>query len=60
VSVALVPVGAVALNVPVTPVGAFPRLKVTVPAKFVRVMVTVEVPVVPRTIVRDAGASASE
>src|SRR5437660_6041222 len=57
VSVELVPVGAAGLNDPVTPVGAPPRLKVTAPAKLVRVMVTVELPVAPCPIVSAAGES---
>ena len=59
-SVELVPVGAAGLNDPVTPAGALPRLSVTAPVKFVRVMVTVDVPVAPWTIVSAAGSSDSE
>ena len=49
--------GAAGLNAPVTPVGAPPKLNVTAPVKLVRVMVTVELPVAPWTIVSAAGAS---
>ena len=60
VSVELVPGGAVGLNDPATPVGAPPKLKVTAPVKFVRVMVTVVLPVAPCTIVSAAGESDRE
>ena len=51
--------GAVGLNDPVTPDGALPKLNVTAPVKFVRVMVTVVVPVMPWTMVSAAGESDS-
>src|SRR5437660_12668422 len=55
VSVELVPVGVAGSNDPVTPAGALPRLSVTAPVKFVRVIVTVVVPVAPRSIASAAG-----
>ena len=58
-SVELVPVGAAGLNEPVTPAGALPRLKVTAPVKFVRVIVTVVLPVAPCPIVSAVGESDS-
>ena len=58
-TVELVPVGAAGLNDPVTPVGALPKLSVTAPVKFVRVMVTVVLPVAPWPIVSAAGVSDS-
>jgi len=57
--VELVPVGAAGLNDPVTPDGAPPKLNVTAPVKFVRVTVTVVVPVMPWTMVSAAGESDS-
>src|SRR5213592_3090622 len=59
VSVKLVPVGAAGLNDPVTPAGALPRLNVTAPVKFVRVMVTVVGALAPWAIVSVAGARES-
>ena len=58
-SVELVPVGAAGLNDPVTPLGALPKLNVTAPVKFVRVIVTVAVPVAPCSTVSSAGVSDS-
>ena len=51
--------GAAGLNEPVTPAGALPRLKVTAPVKFVRVIVTVVLPVAPCPIVSAVGESDS-
>ena len=53
------PVGVPGSNDPVTPAGALPRLSVTAPVKFVRVIVTVVGPVAPCAIVSVAGESDS-
>ena len=58
-SVELVPVGAAGLNDPVTPLDALPKLNVTAPVKFVRVIVTVAVPIAPCSTVSSAGVSDS-
>ena len=55
--VELVPVGPAGSNDPVTPAGALPRLNVTAPVKFVRVIVTVSKPVPPSIILSAPGAS---
>ena len=51
--------GAAGSNEPVTPAGALPKLNVTPPPKFVRVMVTVVVPLAPCPIVSAADDSDS-
>ena len=51
--------GAAGLNDPLIPAGALPRLSVTAPVKFVRVIVTVDVPVPPCSTVSSVGVSDS-
>ena len=59
VKVDVVPVGAAGTNAAVTPEGNPPTASVTAPVKFVRVIVTVEVPFAPSWIVSAAADSDS-